>query len=226
MGARSLVRSLTATPGRAWGASFLVPAIVYFVPLLAAPERIVHPGPWIGFGAALVTLVTQPPLGPRQLIRDDRDRLSALGILAAAVVAQLVAMVEFVAHDPAASPTVSMLVGTGALLVSASLALRLCAIRALGRFFSSAVNVSQDHRLIDTGPYRLVRHPSYVGALGTQLGVCAVLGSAWGAAAVLALLAPAYAYRIRVEERALGDQLGSVYADYAARTWRVVPFVY
>jgi protein-S-isoprenylcysteine O-methyltransferase len=61
----------------------------------------------------------------------------------------------------------------GAALFAAGLALRWYAIVYLGRFFTVNVAISKDHRLIDTGPYRFIRHPSYTGAIMAFVGVFA-----------------------------------------------------
>jgi protein-S-isoprenylcysteine O-methyltransferase Ste14 len=100
------------------------------------------------------------------------------------------------------------------------------AIRVLGRFFTFDVAISPGQTVIDSGPYRYVRHPSYTGSLVGYVGVGLALGN-WAALLVPALcMAAAYAYRIPVEERALVKGLGQPYEEYRKRTWRLIPFVY
>ena len=57
----------------------------------------------------------------------------------------------------------------GVCVFAIGLVLRLCSIIYLGRFFTFNVAIATDHRLIDSGPYRFVRHPSYTGALMLSL---------------------------------------------------------
>jgi protein-S-isoprenylcysteine O-methyltransferase Ste14 len=103
---------------------------------------------------------------------------------------------------------------------------RLWAIHTLGRFFRGVVHVQADHEVIRRGPYRLVRHPSYAGALVAVVGLgltfqnwaALILYVACGTVGVL--------YRIRVEERVLLAELGDAYRDYAATTARLVPHVW
>ena len=79
--------------------------------------------------------------------------------------------------------------------------------------------------VITTGPYAIVRHPLYFGALFYVAGTSLVLGSWWGFAMV-PLVAFGFAIRIRVEEKALHEGLQG-YADYARRVrWRLIPFVW
>ncbi len=79
--------------------------------------------------------------------------------------------------------------------------------------------------VITTGPYAIVRHPLYFGALFYAAATSLVLGSWWGLTTV-PLVAFGFAIRIRVEEKALHEGLQG-YADYARRVrWRLIPFVW
>jgi protein-S-isoprenylcysteine O-methyltransferase Ste14 len=114
----------------------------------------------------------------------------------------------------------------GLALVAAGLELRRRTERAMGRFFTVQLRVEPDHRLVDEGPFRTIRHPSYTSlgviALGTALGVRSPLA----ALATFAIWLPVIVLRIRQEEAELGRRLGDTYRDYARRTWRLVPGVY
>jgi protein-S-isoprenylcysteine O-methyltransferase Ste14 len=81
--------------------------------------------------------------------------------------------------------------------------------------------VPQARQLVDTGPYRLVRHPLYLGELVAAVGF-AVRGGHWSHGAVLTLLLALQLFRASREEALLGREV-SGYTDYAARTWRIVP---
>jgi len=83
-----------------------------------------------------------------------------------------------------------------------------------------------DQPVITDGPYRLIRHPGYAGAILVRAGFGLALGN-WMSVA-LAVLAPLIGviYRIRVEETALFDALGDDYRSYAAGRKRVIPFVW
>jgi protein-S-isoprenylcysteine O-methyltransferase len=111
-------------------------------------------------------------------------------------------------------------------LFAAGLLLRWYAILYLGRFFTVNVAIAADHHVVDTGPYRLVRHPSYSGCLLIFLAL-AILSANW-LSSVLILLPPiaAFMHRIGLEEAALRLALGHSYEVYCARTPRLVPFVY
>jgi len=86
--------------------------------------------------------------------------------------------------------------------------------------------VQTGQTVIESGPYRVLRHPSYTGALVIALGVTIALASPVGAALCLVVGIPAYLYRIAVEERTLSSQLGEPYRAYRTRTSRLIPWIY
>jgi protein-S-isoprenylcysteine O-methyltransferase Ste14 len=112
----------------------------------------------------------------------------------------------------------------GLFLMVAGLVLRWYSIRVLGASFTCEVATRPGQKVVEAGPYRLVRHPSYTGSLLTVLGM---LVCSCNVVSLVALI-PAvlgYANRIRVEEHALAKDLGDPYRDYMRRTKRLIPFV-
>jgi protein-S-isoprenylcysteine O-methyltransferase len=119
-----------------------------------------------------------------------------------------------------------MFASAGVVLFVAGLTLRWWAIITLGRFFTVDVTIEKDHELVERGPFRIVRHPSYTGVLLAFVGLAMSLRN-W--AALLVILVPigaAFIHRMNVEEDALSRALGPRYANYMKRTKRLVPFVY
>ncbi len=114
----------------------------------------------------------------------------------------------------------------GEVLFIGGVILRWVAIWYLGKFFTVNVAVHADHRLVDTGPYRHLRHPSYTGALLIFAGLGFTSGN-WATLAFLVIpITLAFILRIRVEESALEDALGETYRAYQKRTKRLLPFLY
>jgi protein-S-isoprenylcysteine O-methyltransferase Ste14 len=113
----------------------------------------------------------------------------------------------------------------GIALMWAGIAFRYYAMRVLGRYFTFQVDVHSGQTVIEAGPYRYIRHPSYSGALITVVGFGLTLGNWAGLVALLACVGIGYAYRIHVEEAALAAALGEPYRQYMGRTQRLVPFV-
>ena len=116
--------------------------------------------------------------------------------------------------------------GAGIGLMLLGVALRWYAIRVLGRFFTREVAVRPGQTVVRTGPYRLIRHPSYSGVLLILLGLGLALGSAASLAVILAGAGLGLAFRVRVEEQALCQALGQPYIDYMRQTRRFIPFIF
>lgn len=115
---------------------------------------------------------------------------------------------------------------TGIVLMLAGAAFRWYAIKVLGRFFTRSVATRAGQYVVDTGPYRLIRHPSYTGALVTMLGLGLAMTNWLSVILVMAGALIGYEYRVRVEERALCEGIGDAYREYMRRTRRFVPFVW
>lgn len=107
----------------------------------------------------------------------------------------------------------------------AGLALRWWSIIHLGRFFTVNVAIAADQVVIDDGPYRWVRHPSYTGALAAFLAYALYTGHWLGALVVVLPIGAAFWRRILVEEAALSAGLDEPYRAYMRRTKRLIPFV-
>jgi len=113
----------------------------------------------------------------------------------------------------------------GIVLFAAGGALRLWPVFVLGRRFSGLVAIQPGHTLVTGGPYRIIRHPSYLGLLVNSLGWALAFRSGVGVL-LTALLIPPLLARIHAEERLLRSQFGAAYEVYSARTSRLVPGLY
>jgi protein-S-isoprenylcysteine O-methyltransferase Ste14 len=161
-------------------------------------------------------------------VREGLGRHPSLLPLALSLVAG-VALSEFVARraEGLALPGPGWWpVAIGAAVLALGLALRAWAVHELGRFFKFTVVVETDHRVVDTGPYRVIRHPSYTGLLMAALGLGIMLGTWLSIPAALLPPLIGFGVRIRMEERVLARELGEPYRAYMARTHRLVPGVW
>jgi protein-S-isoprenylcysteine O-methyltransferase Ste14 len=92
-------------------------------------------------------------------------------------------------------------------------------------FGASTIQVEDDQTVISTGPYALVRHPMYAGALVVAVGMPFALGSWWGLLGIVRFF-PALVWRLLDEERFLQEHLPG-YEQYAQRVrYRLVPLVW
>jgi protein-S-isoprenylcysteine O-methyltransferase Ste14 len=121
-------------------------------------------------------------------------------------------------------PRLALYTGT-ALLVAGSLLRRIC-FRALGKYFTAAVTVRAGQPVIETGPYRWIRHPGYTAGFMMFMGIGLALGS-WLSLVIFWLeIFIVYSRRVRAEEMALLDTLGEPYRAYMRRTRRFIPFLF
>ncbi|GAA2718287.1 MULTISPECIES: isoprenylcysteine carboxylmethyltransferase family protein [Streptomyces] len=114
----------------------------------------------------------------------------------------------------------------GVVLAVAGLAVRAWGMRTLGRYYTRTLRTDEGQRLVQEGPYRLVRHPGYCGSLLVWAGYALTVGGWLAFVLVTGLLLVAYGWRIRAEEELLLASFGEEYADYRRRTKRLVPYVY
>lgn len=106
------------------------------------------------------------------------------------------------------------------------LLLRWWSVVTLGRYFTTVLAVGDDQPVIESGPYRWVRHPSYSGLLLAFTGCAVMVGNWAGVLGSVVVVVAALLIRIRVEERGLIAALGQRYLGYAAGRARLVPFVW
>lgn len=118
-----------------------------------------------------------------------------------------------------ANLVVPLSVGLGLLVIG--VAFRWWAIRTLGRFYSHFVRQQEGHQIVQTGPYRFLRHPAYTGMLIANAGFVLCFFNWIALAALLGFFLPAVARRIVVEERTLFQIEG--YPEFAAKRWRLFP---
>jgi protein-S-isoprenylcysteine O-methyltransferase Ste14 len=110
-------------------------------------------------------------------------------------------------------------------LFTAGGALRIWPVFVLGHRFSGLVAIQPGHRLVTSGVYGVIRHPSYLGLLINSLGWALAFRSGVGVLLTVLLVPPLLA-RIRAEETLLRAQFGSEYEIYCTRTWRLIPGLY
>src|SRR5262249_24069553 len=112
------------------------------------------------------------------------------------------------------------------LLMWSGIALRWWCFRTLGRYFTFTVMTSRDQTIVTSGPYGVLRHPSYAGVLLVLLGLGLSLGNWLSVVAVMFFALVGLLNRIRVEEAALSEALGPTYTEFARTRKRLIPSVW
>lgn len=113
----------------------------------------------------------------------------------------------------------------GIVVMLAGTAFRQWAIAVLGRYFSGVIGVQKEQKVVESGPYRLIRHPSYTGVLIFLVGMGLAVQSWAVVLANVIIFGVVYGYRMFVEERVLVRELGADYTEYMKRTKRVIPYI-
>lgn len=207
---------------------FALAAIVLcqIAPLIAAPNLLLH---WkmitiITIAAAL--WLSQPTVHKYNVeAHHTADRYTVLLILAMAGISTIVPEVEWAYLKTEHSGKV-LWNAIGLALMVGGTGYRIWAIYTLGKYFTATVQADEAQVLITSGPYRHLRHPSYLGAYVAIVG-CAVMLNAWiGFLVASTAMLYAYSQRIRAEEEALSTHFGETYLDYQMRTWRMLPGVW
>jgi protein-S-isoprenylcysteine O-methyltransferase Ste14 len=114
----------------------------------------------------------------------------------------------------------------GSVVASTGFIIRVTSILKLRKQFTYTVTKIENHELIETGLFKIIRHPGYLGQLIIFLGISVCLSN-W--LSVLLMMLPVmsgYIYRINVEERFMAEHLGQKYLDYRKRTKRLIPVLY
>jgi protein-S-isoprenylcysteine O-methyltransferase Ste14 len=113
----------------------------------------------------------------------------------------------------------------GAAVTVAGLLFAVWARQHLGTNWSRSVTIKQDHELITSGPYAVVRHPIYTGILAGFLGTAIALSQVRGII-VFVLVFVVFWAKLHREEEWMRSQFGETYATYAHQTAALVPYIF
>ena len=201
--------------------------LLYFLPLIGRPELYFD---W-RFGVVVfffyLIFLTQPAFKAVDIKEhSDTDKYSMLFITIGLIITLSGSIMEWAYFDQyltQVNDSVFML--TGLVLLITGSALRIWAILHLGKYFTNSVEFGAQHQLIKSGPYKVVRHPSYLGAylaiIGSTLFLGAIIFSLIGAMVMLLV----YLYRIKVEEVGLQKIFPGEYRKYQKETSMIFPLL-
>jgi len=114
----------------------------------------------------------------------------------------------------------------GLVLIVLGLIVRWTAILTLKKYFTVDVSILKEHKIIDKGIYKFIRHPAYAGSLLSFLGLGLSFSNWLSTLVIFIPILIAFIYRIRVEEKALVQAFGEEYTNYSKATKRLVPMIY
>ena len=113
---------------------------------------------------------------------------------------------------------------TGSVLTVFGTVLRAWGVWTLGEYFSVHIEIKDNHKLVENGPYRFIRHPAYAGNILQAIGIPLIL-NAYYSLSISAVLIFLFLYRLKLEEGVLIREVKG-YRDYVKRTDRLIPKVW
>ena len=114
---------------------------------------------------------------------------------------------------------------TGLIFATLGMGLIFWSGMALGRLYSPEVTLQEEHHLITNGPYRLIRHPRYLGGMIQGIGL-SLLFRSWIGLGLTLVFVIIILFRIMDEETLMSKEFGETWESYRKKSWRLVPFVF
>ncbi len=200
--------------------------LMIILPLLAKPALMLNGKILFIVAGSIFMWLTQPPVSARETSEQkSSDRFSVLLILLMCVVSVVVPVTDW-AYFKGAGADSNVFTYLGAAMIITGLAFRAWSVSTLGKYFTATVQIIDDHKLIRTGPYGIVRHPSYTGAFLALTAGGVILESLIGFIISCMAMFTAYYVRIKIEEKELVSRFGDDYVAYQQDTKMIIPYVF
>lgn len=202
--------------------------LVYLLPLIGKPQLLASAQVLLMVLVSVLVVLMQPDVSFRGASRDrSLDERSLLVVLIPSLLAYALPLIEWAYfRHPYAEPFGSVLTYLGVVIITGALSLRVWAIMTLGHMFTATPRIVDAHELVDRGPYRVLRHPSYAGAYFILIGSALWFNALASLALISLFMLWAYSRRISLEERVMEEHFGDVYVDYCRRSWRMFPLIW
>jgi protein-S-isoprenylcysteine O-methyltransferase Ste14 len=153
------------------------------------------------------------------------DRYSVILIISMSMLSTIVPIIDwaYFSDSYVSNPVANI---AGFIILWSGVLLRNYSIKILGRHFTATVQLQKGHQLITKGPYGIIRHPSYLGALIAMVGSAIFLNSFIGVVTAVVAMMVAYVIRINAEEKMLVSSFGTLYREYQKHTKKLIPFIW
>jgi protein-S-isoprenylcysteine O-methyltransferase Ste14 len=114
----------------------------------------------------------------------------------------------------------------GIIFIIIGVILRMYSVLTLGKAFTVSVQVNSNQKIIQSGPYKYIRHPAYSGSILSLIGISLAFRSSIGVVVTLIIITCIYGYRIKIEESMLARYFKTSYPEYKKHTKRIIPFIW
>lgn len=200
--------------------------LMIVLPLLGNPALMLNGKILFIIIGSICMWLTQPPVSMKETSdKKSSDRFSVVLILLMSLVSVVVPVVDW-AYFSGHSSSVTLFTFLGILMIVTGISFRAWAVNSLGKYFTATVQIKEDHQLVKTGPYRIVRHPSYTGAFLAIIAGGVILESLAGFIISCTAMIIAYYVRIGIEEKELVARFGNDYLAYKKDTKMIIPYVF
>jgi protein-S-isoprenylcysteine O-methyltransferase len=201
----------------------IVSSAIAILPVIGNTEMYYSAQIWILFAIGLVGSIFQPDYN---LIKDKSnttDKGTETQIIWSVYISQLLAVLEASYLRFPDSVRWNMVTTISLIIMILGLILRTWAIYTLGNYFTMHLVIQKEHKIIRNGPYKYLRHPSYVGAFLTYLGTTIFLHSWFSSIVAVVILSIAWLRRMHYEEKLLLEKFGEEYKSYCKTAKRAIP---
>jgi protein-S-isoprenylcysteine O-methyltransferase len=203
--------------------SLLGSLVMSILPALGNLKMLLFPQIWILFVLIFIALILQPNFKVVIDKANHWDNGTETQIIWSVYIMQLLAVCEAAYLRFPDSMQWNTTTTISLISILLGLALRSWAVFTLGKFFTMHLSVQNGHKLISSGPYKFIRHPSYTGAFFIYVGMPMFLHS-WISLVAAAIVLPiAWHRRIYYEEKMLAQELGEEYVAYCKSVKKVIP---
>lgn len=207
----------------------LISIMVLFGPSLIYKFILTDAIIWAFFIVLQILILTHPKLDTTKINSSQSEKSDKRSLIFINIAAYIIILPIYVIYilkqSHQKNQNIQIIQYIGLSIALFGVLFRWYSIRYLGKWFTSAVIIQENHTIVMTGPYKLIRHPSYTGALlfwgATPLIFNILCGFIW----TIPLLIGAYAWRIYVEEDQLSKNVAG-YKDYMEKTKRLFPYLF
>jgi protein-S-isoprenylcysteine O-methyltransferase Ste14 len=199
--------------------------IITVSPLIFKPELLLNYKMAVIYIGGLVIFLTQPAFNVQETLNNKvTDKFSILFILIASGISISGSIIEWAYFGNITTNVFITILGI--VMIIFGLAVRISAINTLGKYFTATARSTAQHILIKTGPYSIVRHPSYIGAIIALIGVPVFLNNVLTPFLTVLLLSVVYSMRIKNEDKLLINMFGEEYIRYAVNVKAIIPYIW
>ena len=206
--------------------AILASLAIVILPVLGNMKMYYSPQIWIIVAIGLIGSVFQPNYNLTKDKTNTKDKGTEAQIIWSVYISQLLAVLEASYLRYPNSVKWNIITTVSLIIMILGLILRMWSIYTLGNYFTMHLAIQKEHKIIRKGPYRYLRHPSYVGAFLTYLGTTVFLHSWFSLMVAAVILSIAWLRRMHYEEKLLIDKFGEEYTTYCKTAKRAIPGIW